>query len=158
MQTSAGAPAKAGPMPGHGELAETYDVGSSAKNLANALGIPKEITLELYSDSTLAMRDGSKRGNAVHLLTTMHPHYYVNSRSIVGGATLRGILAKLPTDPEVIAKDDVAIAVCMFNEVAGDRITKFSETSSIGLDVINLCEHLLNLRRPLLMFGGASDL
>ena len=84
------------------------------------------------------MRDGSKRGNAVLHLTNVHPCYYINSRSIVGGATLRGILAKLPTDPEIIAGDDVAIAVCMFSEVAGDKITKFPETGSIGLGVINL--------------------
>ena len=42
---SAGALAKAGPSPGRGEWAETFDVGNSARNLANAPAIPRELTI-----------------------------------------------------------------------------------------------------------------
>ena len=86
-------------------------------------GIAKEITTGIYSDSTLTMRGGKKRGSAVHLLSTEHPQYFVNAHSIVGGATLRSILSRMPRDAGIIAKDDVTLVTCMFNEVVVDKIT-----------------------------------
>ena len=76
----------------------------------------------------------------------------------MGGATCRQLLQKLPTDPADIARDDCTLVFCMLNEVSGDKNTKFSEASSAGQDVIDLCHHLLKLSRPMLAIGGASDI
>ncbi len=46
----------------------------------------------------------------------------------------------------------------MRNEASGDSITKFSGTSSVGRDIIDLCYHLLKLTRPVIIPGGASDI
>ncbi len=85
------------------------------------------------------MRMGKKRGDSVHLWSTMHPHYYVSQQSIVGGGTCRHILQTLPTDDADIAKEDCTLVFCMLNVVSGDRITTCSETSSAGQDMIDLC-------------------
>ncbi len=90
------------------------------------------------------MCKGKKRGNSVlHLWSHMHPHYYVNQQSTVGGATCRHSLQKLPTDDAEIARDDCTLVFFMLNEVSGDKITTISEASSAGQDIIDLCQHLL---------------
>ncbi len=100
-----------------------------------ALEIPRSITIGLYSDSVLAMREQKGRGSSVHLLSNMHLHVYVNQQSIMDGAACRSILRKLP-DAD-LAKEDCTLVFCMLNEVSGDKITQLSETSSVGQDIIS---------------------
>ena len=63
----------------------------------------------------------------------------------------------MPTDAELIDSEDVTFVVAMFNG-AGKGTKKFSESSSLGLDLINLCVHLRKFQRPRLWIGGSSDL
>ncbi len=45
---------------------------------------------------------------------------------------------------------------CMLNEVRGSDITAFSESSRVGMDIINLCRKMQELHRPMLVVGGAD--
>ena len=96
MSSTEAASAKVGPVPGHGSWADTFEIGNYARNLANGLGIPTSMMrIGLYSDSTMTMRIGKKRGACVHEFHNLHPHYCIDGKSIAGGAALRGILSKL---------------------------------------------------------------
>ena len=61
----------------------------------------------------------------------------------MGGAAARSIRQRMPTLPDEIAKEDITLVFCMLNEVSGDTITSFSETSTVGQDIIDLCHHML---------------
>ena len=75
----------------------------------------------------------------------------------MGGATCRSILLKLPTSDADLAEEDCTLVFCMLNEVSGDKITTVSERSSAGQDMLDLCQHLLKLYRPMLAVGGSSN-
>ena len=103
------------------------------------------------------MQPGKPRSTGIVALCNARPHYHVPMTGIAGGVTLKGILQRMPTDAELIDSEDVTFAVAMFNG-AGKGTSKFSESSSRGLDLINLCVHLRKCRRPMLWIGGSSDL
>ena len=93
MHHGGGASAKAGPPdPGHGDWADTFEVGNSARSLSCGLGIPSSIRMGIYSDSTLIMYLGKSRSTGIFSFHNAHPHYHIHSNGISGGATLKGIL------------------------------------------------------------------
>ena len=53
---------------------------------------------------------------------------------------------------------DVTLIVCMLNDIAESMITSFAETSTLGNDILDLCDHLNKFRRPILVVGGSADL
>ena len=59
-------------------------------------------------------------------------------------------------DPALIAQEDITMVFCMLNEVRGSDITAFSESSRVGMDIINLCRNMQELNRPMLVVGGAD--
>ena len=76
----------------------------------------------------------------------------------MGGATARQLLQRMPQTPDNIAEEDVTFVFCMLNEVSGDKITAFSETRTVGQDIIDLCHHMLKFNRPMLVVGGTSGI
>jgi hypothetical protein len=151
-----GAPAKAGPTPNVADWDETYEVTSSAQKIA--------APLEHYNGHTPWQWAHHERGtghrengNAVFLLHDNFPGYWVDQSCIAGGATCKTITDKLPRAPEIIAWDDVTLCFCMLNAVKGDMISKFSEKSTLGQEVIELCNRLDEFHRPMRCIGGASD-
>ena len=86
-----------------------------------------------------------------------HPQCHAPAKGIAGGATLKDVLRLMPTDAEHIDAEDVTFVVVMLNG-AKEKGSKFSEYSSLGQDVIDLCTHLRKSRRPMLWIGGSSDL
>ena len=52
---------------------------------------------------------------------------------------------------------DVTLIVCMLNDIAESMFTSFAETSTLGNDILNLCDHLDKLRRPILVVGVSAD-
>ena len=53
---------------------------------------------------------------------------------------------------------DVTLIVWMLNDIAESQITSLAETSTLGNDILDLCDHLHMFRRPILVVGGSADL
>ena len=87
--------------------------------------------------------------------TNIHITTIKNDR-IQAAATVRDITNALPRDG--YDSYDVTLVVCMLNDVAGDAVNSFSETSTVGDDICRLCERLKCFRRPILVVGSNADL
>ena len=62
---------------------------------------------------------------------------------------MRQIMEALHRTQKDIDRFDVTLVVCMLNDVAGDDVNGFSESSTVGYDLLReLCERLNKLRRP----------
>ncbi len=78
-------------------------------------------------------------------------------RVINYGTTCAQIAQSLPTHPDDIVKQDVTIVVCTLKGVATEGY-EFSEASTIAGDVRQLCCRMMDVSRPVIILGGASDL
>ena len=87
-----------------------------------------------------------------------HPHYDMTNQGINNGFTMREIMEALPREAADIDRYDVTLIVCLLNDVARDAVHGFSEASTIGNDLRELCGRLNQFRRPVLIVGGSSDL
>ena len=86
---------------------------------------------------------GKQRGTALTSFHKAHPHYRLHhGGGFLAGATLKGILNLLPTEPEEIEAEDVTFVVAMINGAHGDAVAKLSEPSGFGQEAINPCLHL----------------
>ena len=152
--------AKAGPTAGFADWATTYDIGHSYNSIATALHIPRELHIGFYRDSVLYMYNevgrAKKATNSIYLWSEQNPGYWMSQASCIGGHTPELIIASLPTEPELIAIEDIAMVFCMLLEVNRSDVTAFSESSRVGMDIINLCRKLQELHRPMLVVGGAD--
>ena len=64
----------------------------------------------------------------------------------------------LPRTAEDIDRCDVTLIVCMLSDVVGDDVNGFSETSTVGNDLRDLCTRLSRFRRHNLIIGAAADI
>ncbi len=58
----------------------------------------------------------------------------------------------------MVAQDAVTLVFGMLNELKDDKISKLSETSSVGQEIIALCNRLSEFHRPMPCVGGTSDI
>ena len=124
--------------------------------------IPLDIKYYIGSDSSLTLYERkagnkSKQGTSIHRVLRRNDCYAITS-AIVNGATCRSILNALPTQQREIDSYDVTLVVCMLSKISGDAITRFSEASSAGVDLRDLCLQPMKLKRPMLILGGSADL
>ncbi len=64
----------------------------------------------------------------------------------------------MPSTQIGIAEQDVAIAVCMLSKMKKKEIAWWAEDTRVAIEILRLCVHMRQLKRPMLVLGGSAKL